>query len=115
MIRKAEDCTVAVNQSMRGGPGSVVMTELAKEDEMYSKVRMFSRVLLKPGCGIGYHTHQGESEIITMLTGTAVYNDDGTEHVVTAGDVMIAESGHGHGISNDGTEDVEFIALIPLK
>jgi quercetin dioxygenase-like cupin family protein len=50
-----------------------------------------------------------------MLTGTAVYNDDGTEHVVTAGDVMIAESGHGHGISNDGTEDVEFIALIPLK
>lgn len=115
MIRKAENCDVTVNEAMRGGPGSVVMTEIAKKSEMYSKVRMFSKVLLKPGCGIGYHLHHDESEIIFMIRGTAVYNDDGKESAVTAGDVMIAASGHGHSIVNKGIEDVEFIALIPVE
>ena len=33
-------------------------------------------------------------------------------HLVTAGDVMICKDGEEHMLENDGTEDLEFIALI---
>jgi len=115
MLRKASECAVKVNEAMRGGPGSVVLTEIASKEEMFSKARLFSKILLKPGCGIGNHTHEGECEIFCMIRGTAVYNDDGAEYEITAGDVTIVESGHSHGIRNDGTEDVELVGLIPLQ
>ena len=47
--------------------------------------------------------------------GRAIYNDDGTEYEVGAGDVMICEDGHGHAIRNVTEEDCEFTALIVLK
>lgn len=114
MIRRASDRAVKVNEAMRGGPGSAVLTEIAAKEEMFSAARLFTTILLKPGCGIGYHEHHGECEIFCIMRGTAVYNDDGTEYEVTVGDVTIVENGHGHGIENRGTEDVELVALIPL-
>ena len=114
MVRKSENCAVKVNEGMRGGPGSVVLTEIASGEEMFSKARLFSKILLRPGCGIGYHVHENECEIFCVLKGTAFYNDDGVETVITAGDVTIVKSGHGHGIENRSDEDVELVALIPL-
>ena len=114
MVRKAEERSVTVNEEMRGGPGSVELVEIASKAEMYSKARLFSTILLKPGCGIGYHIHHDESEIFYVVKGTAVYNDDGTERTITEGDVTIAASGHGHAITNKSTEDVLLVALIPL-
>ena len=115
MIKKAEERAVKVNEAMRGGPGSVVLTEIAGKDDMFGKTRLFSTILLKPGCGIGYHEHNGECEIFCMVKGTAEYNDNGTVYTVTAGDVTIVKDGEGHGIENRSDEDVELVALIPLK
>ena len=115
MIRRADNRAVKVNEAMRGGPGSVVLTEIASKNEMFEKARLFSTILLKPGCGIGYHEHSGECEIFCVVRGTAVYNDDGTEYEITAGDVTIVEDGHGHGVENRSEEDVELVALIPLN
>ena len=114
MIRRAEERSVTVNELMRCGPGSVELTEIASKSEMYSKARMFSTIVLKPGCGIGYHIHHDESEIFCVISGTAVYNDDGVDTTITAGDVAVVTSGHGHSITNKGTEDVKLVALIPL-
>ena len=46
------------------------------------------------------------------MKGEALYNDNGTEYPVTVGDVMICPAGTGHGIANNGTEDVELYAVI---
>lgn len=115
MIKKASERTATVREAMRGGPGSVAMTDIADKNEMYGAARLFSTVLLKPGCGIGYHVHTGESEIFCVVRGTAVYNDNGIEREITVGDVAVCRDGEGHSVENRGTEDVELIALIPLN
>ena len=114
MVRKASERSVTVNENMRGGPGSVELVEIATKSEMYSKARLYTTIILKPGCGIGYHVHHDESEIFLIISGTAAYNDDGVECILGPGDVSIVTSGHGHSITNKGTEDVKLIALIPL-
>ena len=47
-----------------------------------------------------------------LLSGTGLYFDNGELKPVTAGDVMICKDGEEHMLENDGTEDLEFIALI---
>lgn len=115
MIKRADECSVKVNEAMRGGPGAVILTEIADKIDTLDKARLFSLLTLKQGCGIGYHEHHGECEIFYILNGEAIYNDDGREVEIHAGDVTIVEDGHGHSIRNDGEKDVNLIALIPLK
>jgi len=43
-----------------------------------------------------------------------MYNDNGTEYEVNAGDTTYTMSGCGHGIENIGDTDLEIIALILL-
>ena len=80
--------------------------------ELYDKGRVFSHAVLKPGCEVGWHIHQGEGETYYILKGVGTYNDDGTTLEVFPGDVTFTDSGQGHAIKNNGEEDLEFIALI---
>ncbi len=115
MIRKACECSVEYKEHMRGGDGTVMLTSLiGSDEELNKKGRLFSRITLNPGCGIGYHVHEGESELFYILKGTAVYLDgaEDREIKVTAGDVTVCPPGTGHGISNRTDEMVELVALI---
>ena len=112
MIRKAADCKKVYNEKMRGGNGIVEITNFATPDELNNKGRLFANITLKPGCSIGYHVHENESELFYVMKGEAVYNDNGTEVPVSAGDVMICPAGTGHGVANNGTEDAELCAVI---
>jgi len=112
MIRKAADCKKVYNEKMRGGNGTVEITHFATPEELNNKGRLFANITLKPGCGIGFHMHENESELFYVMKGEALYNDNGTECVVHAGDVMVCPSGSGHAVSNNGTDDVELCAVI---
>ena len=112
MIRKAADCKKTHNEKMRGGNGVVTITSFASPEELNDKGRLFANITLKPGCSIGFHTHENESELFYLMKGEALYNDNGTEYPVTAGDVMICPAGTGHAIANNGQEDVEVCAVI---
>ena len=115
MLIKDADREVKTRVAMRDGPGSVLIKDVCSKEDMYEKSRLFAQMTLRPDCGIGYHEHSGESEIFVINSGKAVYNDDGNEYEITAGDVVICEDGHGHGITNWSDEDCEFTALIVLK
>lgn len=112
MIRKVNECSTDMRDSMRGGPGTVSVTGLCTVGELLNKGRMFSRLEFKPGCGIGYHVHEGETEIFYIAKGSPVYNDNGIEIQISQGDVAICPPGQGHGITNKSDETVEVIALI---
>ncbi|MCL2707873.1 MAG: cupin domain-containing protein [Defluviitaleaceae bacterium] len=114
MIKKKEELCVAVNEKMRGGEGSVIIEHLLDKDGLCQKGRLYARVVLKPGCSIGYHTHEGETETYYIMKGTASYNDNGAETTLTVGDVAYTPDGCGHGVKNGGTVDLEMIALIIL-
>lgn len=112
MIKKSNECKTEIRENMRGGDGSVEICHLVSEDDLYGKGRLFATLTLKKGCGIGKHTHEGDSEIFHILKGKAEYDDNGTVKTVSAGDVLICKKGESHSIKNIGDTDVVFTALI---
>ena len=112
MIRKAADCKKIYNEKMRGGNGTVEITSFATPEELNNKGRLFANITLNPGCSIGFHVHENESELFYVMKGDVLYNDNGTECVLGAGDVMVCPSGTGHGIACHGEEAAEVCAVI---
>ena len=112
MIRKAADCKKEYREAMRGGNGTVEITNFATPEELNNKGRLFANITLKAGCSIGYHVHEADSELFYIMKGEALYNDNGTECILQAGDVMICPMGTGHSLANNGEEDLEVCAII---
>ncbi|MCR5794010.1 MAG: cupin domain-containing protein [Solobacterium sp.] len=116
MIRRENECAKETREHMRGGDGTVKLTHFINSpEELYDKGRLFAKLTLEPGTGIGYHVHETDEEIFYILKGTAEYSDNGTVCTVSAGDVTICPAGEGHGITNKGDETVELIAVIVYK
>lgn len=113
MIRPMENCGLEYRENMRGGDGTVLLTNLITSPaELAGKGRLFSKITIEPGCSIGYHEHTGDRELYYIISGTAEYNDNGEIRTVHAGDVTLCPAHSGHGIANRGSETVELIAVI---
>ena len=112
MIKYNADLKKEYRENMRGGNGTVEITNFATPAELNDKGRLFANITLKPGCSIGYHVHENDSELFYLMKGTALYNDNGVECTLSAGDVMVCPAGTGHSIANNGDEDVEVCAVI---
>jgi len=112
MVCHEEKLLREFREHLRGGEGGVEMLHFIGKDEMQDKGRLFARLTLAPGASIGEHTHVGDSETFYFLSGSGVYNDNGTVVPVAAGDVAFAAEGTMHGIVNNGDEDLVFVALI---
>lgn len=69
-----------------GGNGDVIIEHYLDESMLNDSVVMYAKVTLKPGCSLGYHIHDGNSETIVVLQGTAEYNDNGKAITLHAGD-----------------------------
>jgi len=115
MIRRKEECNVDLREAMRGGPGTVKVTGLASKEELLNHGRLYAEMVLEPNCGVGYHEHSGETEIFYLIEGTVMYNDNGKEIELYAGDVMICEDGSGHAITNKSDTTARLMALIITK
>lgn len=111
MIRRAAQLE-HFEKTMFGGPGVVRFNKLVSEESLHGKGRLYNRVLLRPGAAVGRHRHNGDQEIFYILRGEGLYNDNGREVMVTAGDVTVCNDGEEHALLNTGAEDLEMIALI---
>ena len=112
MIKKSNEFVPELRENMRGGDGIVSVTNFVIGDELNNKGRLFGKIVLNPGCGIGFHIHEKDSELFYIVKGSAVYDDNGVIKTVTAGDVTLTPAGTGHAIKNESNEVVELIALI---
>jgi uncharacterized cupin superfamily protein len=73
-----------------------------------------SHVLLKPGAWSSQrHWHDGEDELVVMLSGEAILIEDDGETVMRAGDIAAFPAGitNGHHLQNRGTSDCVFVAI----
>jgi uncharacterized cupin superfamily protein len=73
-----------------------------------------SYVVLKPGAWSSQrHWHDGEDELLVMLSGEAVLIEDGGETYLKPGDVASWAAGvrDGHHLINQSGEDCSFIAI----
>lgn len=74
----------------------------------------FSHVTLKPGAWSSQrHWHEGEDELVVILSGEAVLVDNDGEHAMRAGDVAAFPKGDGNGhvLQNRSNADCVFIAV----
>ena len=116
MIRRSDERVVETKRELFEGEGNVTIRSLLNNpEEMYDKGRVFAHSTLQPGCSIGFHIHENESETYYIYSGEAEFNDNGTIKTVSSGDVTFTGAGEGHGIKNIGNEELEFIALIIYK
>jgi len=70
-------------------------------------------ITLMPGCSIGVHTHQGNCEVVYIISGSGKCIDDGVATPVTAGCVNYCPEGHSHSILNTGTEPLVLFGVLP--
>ena len=112
MIRKAGERKIEVREKMRGGEGSVTFRHFFAKEEFGAKVRLCADHILPPGSGIGPHPHVGEDEVYIILRGSGILDDGTSPTRVTVGDSVLTGKGQSHAIRNDGTEDLELIAMI---
>ncbi len=116
MIRKSDERTIEQKPAPFNGTGDITVRHLlSNPEEMYEKGRVFAHSTLQPGCAIGYHVHENESETYYIYSGKGEFNDNGSVVPVSAGDVTFTGAGEGHALKNTGDEPLEFIALILYK
>ena len=112
MITTASEHQVDKVEQMAGGKGHVIIEHLLGEKELDGKCGLYAKVTIEPNCTLGFHEHHGDTETYYILSGKGLYNDNGTEVGIGAGDVTYCAPGEGHGLKCLGNEPVEMIALI---
>ncbi len=73
MIRRSSERTVETKKMFDGEGQAILQHILNGREEMYDKGRVFSHIVLKPGCEVGWHIHQGDGETYYILKGTGLY------------------------------------------
>ncbi len=114
MYTLSENCPRA-DACVRNGNGLIHIKHLTDKEGLYGHGRMFAHVTVDPGCSIGYHAHNHETEFYYIIKGEGVFNDDGKEVIVHAGDICATGYGQSHGLENKSSEPVEMIALIVME
>ena len=113
MIQSSSEYQQELRHAMRGGNGDVRFDYIWKpEEDMHSLNRLYSKIILNPGCSIGYHIHENEEEIFFILQGNASADDNGVKKNLKTGDSMITRSGEGHSIACSGNEPLVILAVI---
>ena len=70
-------------------------------------------ITLKPGSYIGGHVHEGNSEVMYIISGRGVMKYDEEEQILLPGDVHYCPEGHFHSLANGGSEDLVLLAVLP--
>lgn len=99
-------------EGIAGGNGKALMEHWIPDGQLPPNVRMIATVTLEPGSSVGDHQHSGECEIYQILSGTGLYNDNGTRSEVKPGDVTVCYSGEVHGLENNSDHPIVFNAVI---
>ena len=111
MIIHRNEMKVEDKERLRDGEGNSRITHLV-DAGAEKNVRLLAEITLNPGCSIGYHQHESETEYYLILSGEGTVNDDGKEVLVKQGDSVITGNGAFHSIKNTGSVPLVFHAVI---
>lgn len=94
-------------EGFKGGHGQLVSHNYADGDckIMYSTLRA--------GASTGLHLHEGNCEVILVLSGTLTFHYDDSIETATAGQVHYCPQGHSHYMENLTQEDATYFAIVP--
>lgn len=106
MILDFKQMEETIMPHFKGGEKEMAVRAYADEKNRI----MLNRLI--PGAGVGQHTHEGSSEIIYILEGSAKVLYDGEEMRIEAGQAHYCPDGHAHSLINDTDREVVFFAVV---
>ena len=113
MFKSKNDSSLEIRSKVRGGVGDANFHHIwEKGNELNPNMRLYAKIVLKPGDSIGYHLHEGEDELYYILAGRAETDDNGVLRELVPGDSTLTRSGEGHSIKALGPENLELLATI---
>jgi uncharacterized cupin superfamily protein len=68
-------------------------------------------LVVEPLDYVGYHQHEGNQEILYILSGKAEHFQDGDRCLLGPGDAVLVKSGQSHAIRNPGDEDLRYLVV----
>lgn len=114
MIRRQQDQRVERVEKPHDGEGTIEMRHIVEaENHKNRHLKTMARVTVRPGDAVGYHTHEGVTEIIYILEGRALYND-GKEKILEPGDAAIVSGNEGQSIRCADDQPMTYLAVILL-
>ena len=111
MIIKKENMKSEERENMRGGAGTTTLIHMESAENM-KNCRLMSEIILPPGAGIGEHEHLNETEYYIITQGEGLVCDNGSDVVISAGDLVVTPHNNKHNIRNTGSVDLKFYAVI---
>ena len=94
------------------GKGAIYIEKIL-DKELGDKCSLYAKVTIPAGSVLAFHEHHGNGESYFILSGEAIYDDNGKKRMIVAGDRTWTPDGSGHGVDNsEGKEDLVFMALI---
>ena len=107
MLIKFNEIQETVLENFKGGEGKFI-------PKMYTDANckiMHSRLM--PHSHLGLHVHEGNSEMIYVLSGTGKILYEGEYLPLKPGDCHYCPMGHGHSLINDTDEELVVLAIVP--
>ena len=95
-----------VLECFKGGEGTFAPKMFSDANNKIMRGRLL------PHSSIGLHTHEGNSEVIFILSGTGRVLYQGEYIALKAGDCHYCPMGHGHSLINDTDEELTFYAVV---
>ncbi len=111
MIKTKENINIITKKNSYG-KDKLYLFDLADFEKRNPGLKLYSQAVLEVGEEVDYHLHIGEAETYYILSGKALYNDNGEKSEIGPGTVTYTPSGSGHGIKNIGDDKLIFMALI---
>ena len=111
MVNRGENLSVHITEHFKGGDGVVFIKDLTAGKKP-ANVRVCNEMVLLKNSSIGFHRHEGDSEIIYILEGEGLYRDGEQDMIVRAGDTLICCSGESHSLRNELEQPLKYLAFI---
>lgn len=112
MIRTKEEVRTREVTNAMGGKGIICFHDWLLPEEAYGHGRVFSKLVIPPGCSIGVHTHRDEFEAFYVLEGIATVTDGEDVTEVEEGGMNLCKKDGSHGVENCTDKDLVLMALI---
>jgi len=112
MISKKENMRNEIRSNMRGGNGDITLIHMIEKADMMGKIQLAARVQIPVGGSVGKHAHEKDAEIVIVVSGTVMAEENDSAHILSAGDIMFTGGGDSHSFTNYGDTILELIGII---
>ncbi len=112
MVKRNHELKRETIPGLKGGKGSVQVTEFFEAEDFHGKGRLYGMSTIAIGDSIGLHQHEGDQEAYYILEGSALYFDGEKEYILEPGDISVCRTGESHSIESVGDVPLKYIMLI---